>query len=116
MPADVLHAFFTMDAYIVAGLNSEAGITSRQTKVSLTAGLGRAAQGCEVSQALRWGGGSRGCGATAGSASGSCDAHALPSQENLHVVSSPQMGQTRPGASIRIQVAYARITQHQAAQ
>ena len=33
VPADVLHAFFTMDAYIVAGLNSEAGITSRQTKV-----------------------------------------------------------------------------------
>ena len=33
VPADVLHAFFTMDAYIVAGLNSEAGTTSRQTKV-----------------------------------------------------------------------------------
>ena len=63
MPADVLHAFFTLDAYIVAGLNSEAGITSRQTKVRLAATFGHPTQGHEVLHALLWAGGSRSCGA-----------------------------------------------------
>ena len=35
LPQEMLHAFFTMDAYIVASVNTEAGTTSLQTKVGL---------------------------------------------------------------------------------
>ena len=33
LPSDMLHAFFTMDAYTVVTISTEAGITSRQTRV-----------------------------------------------------------------------------------
>ena len=33
LPQEMLHSFFTMDAYVVASVNTEAGVTSLQTKV-----------------------------------------------------------------------------------
>lgn len=33
LPSDMLHAFFTMDAYAVASVSTEAGVTSHQTRV-----------------------------------------------------------------------------------